>query len=106
MAGPGNTSIRSYNYFFDGTITPTTYDPAAPLEFIDNNTDPDLQTPFVSHSIMVSNDGGGDLFFSFDGVNDHGRVALNEALQQDFRRVRRIWLRAATAPVPARLWAW
>lgn len=106
MAGPGSTSVRSYNFYFDDSVANTTYDPAAPLEFIDSTTDPDLETPFVSHSIMWSNDGAADLFFSFDGVNDHGRVRAGEALQQDYRRARRVWLRTAGAAIPTRLWAW
>jgi len=102
MAGPGATSIRSYNYFLDTSIANTAYVVNAPHEFLDA----ELVTPFTSHSIMISSDGGGDLFFSFDGVNDHGRVRTGEALQQDYRRVRRIWFRKSGADVPTRFWAW
>jgi len=97
-----STSVRSYNFFFDGNVTNTAFATAAPLEF----KDPNMETLFTSHSIMISNDGAANLLFSFDGVNDHGRVAAGEALQQDFRRERRIWVRTDGAAIPARIWAW
>jgi hypothetical protein len=101
MAGTRTTSIRSYNYFLDVTVTNAAYVLANPNEFVD----PD-GTPFLSASLLFTSDGGGDIYFSFDGVNDHGRVKINETLQMDYRRQRRVWLRKATADVPCRFWAW
>lgn len=101
--GPGGTkqtSIRSYNFWLDSTIqAPGTY-AANKHDFLD----PD-GTNFTSHTIMLINDSGNDIFFSFDGVHDHGRVAANEPLTQDFRREKTIWLRG-TAADPFRLWAY
>jgi hypothetical protein len=101
MAGTKNTSIRSYNFFRDSVVAaPGTYAANGPYEFVD----PD-GTPFLSQTIQVINDTAAFLFFSFDGVNDHGKLLSNEPLTQDFRRVRKIWIRG-TAGSAYRLWAW
>jgi len=43
--------------------------------------DLDAPKPSIwSGNIRIINDGGGDLTFSFDGVNDHGKLKANESL--------------------------
>ena len=101
MGGTRTTSIRSYNYFLDLSVTNAAYDLPNPHEFVD----PD-GTPFLSQSLLFAPDTGGAVYFSFDGVNDHGRVLLNETLQMDYRRQRRVWFRKATVDTALRFWAW
>lgn len=101
MGGTRTTSIRSYNYFLDVSITNAAYVLANPNEFVD----PD-GTPFLSSSLLFTSDAAADFYFSFNGVNDHGRVRGNETLQMDYRRERRVWFRKAVGDVPARFWAW
>jgi len=99
--GTGTTSVRSYNFFLDSTIQGTgSYADNGPHDF----EDPD-GTNFVSHSLMWINDSGHDIWFSFNGTDDHGRVAAGEPLSQDFRHEKRIWFRG-TAGDPFRFWAW
>ena len=100
MSGTGTTSVRSYTFFLDATIGVVAF-PTDPVLFIDQ----DSGINFTSHSIMFSNDGVVDLFFSFDGINIHGRVAAGESLQQDYRRQKQIWL-SAPAGLDIRFWAW
>jgi hypothetical protein len=105
MAGTSGTSVRSYNFFVDSTIQGGgTYAENA-HEFIDV----DDQTPFLSHSILIVNDGGSDITFRFSadpgGGAAHGLVEANETLQLDFKRAKRIYL-AGAAGVAFRLWAW
>ena len=42
---------------------------------------------------------------AFDGVNDHGRCPSLLSITQDYRRVKKIWLRG-TATDPFQFWAW
>jgi hypothetical protein len=101
MAGTGTTSIRCYNYFLDtALVAPGTYVANGPNNFVD----PD-GTPFLSNTIQIVNDGATNLWFSFDGIADHGRVLPGEALTQDFRRERRIWFRGTTGSA-YRFWAY
>ena len=105
MAGPGNgtgiSSIRSYTFFRDGVIAaPGTYVANGPSDFID----PD-GTPFLSKSIMLINDAGTDVWFSFDGVADAFRVRSGEPVTHDFRRARKVWFRG-TAGAIYRFAAW
>ena len=108
MAGPGNTSTRSYNFFVDGTIVAGGY-AANEHVFIDL----DDQTEFVSKVVQIINDSGADITFRWTpdpiagagaGVA-HGRVAAGEPLTQDFRRQRRIYLDGAPGST-FRLFAW
>jgi len=105
MAGPGNTSIRSYNCFVDGAIAGAGTYAENQHDFIDL----DDGTPFLSHSILIVNDGAADINFRFapdtGGGVSHGLVATNEQLQLDFKRSRRIYL-SGTAANAFRLWAW
>ena len=101
MAGTGNTSIRSYNFFLDGTI-------AASGLYTDNFhafVDTGSGVIFQSQTIMLLNDSANDIWFSFDGVNDHGRVVTSEKFTQDFRRERQIWFRGTGADT-FRFWAY
>ena len=102
MAGTGETSIKSYSFFIDGTIQGAgTYAVNGPHDFTDIVTG----TIFTSKTIQVLNDSTHDIWFSFDGVNDHGRVLTTEKFTQDFRREKRIWFRG-TATDPFRFWAY
>jgi len=102
MAGTGTTSIRSYNFFIEPVVANVTFATSPDVTFVDTLSG----TNFISQSIMFSNDGAADIQFSFDGTNLHGRVKGGEALQQDFRRAKRIYLKTTGAPVAIRFWAW
>lgn len=103
MAGTGETSIKSYNFFLDTTIQGAgTYANNGPHEFIDTPTG----VNFLSHTIQLLNDSAANaIWFSFDGVNDYGRVLATEKFTQDFRRMKRIWFRG-TAGEPFRFFAY
>ena len=105
MAGTGNTSVRSYNFFVGGTIDATGAYNNNRFEFIDV----DDQTPFLSHTMIFSNDGATTLSFRFtpdDGSGTaHGFVQAGETLQMDFKRVRRVFFAGAPA-LAYRFWAW
>lgn len=104
MAGTGQTSIRSYNFFVDSTIAAGGY-ATNQHDFIDA----DDQTPFLSHSILIVNDSSNPITFRFTadsgGGAPHGIVAASEQLQLDFKRARRIYLTGTTADA-FRVWAW
>lgn len=102
MPGTGDTSIRTYNFNLDDVLAGAGgYADNGPFEFID-----DIDSiPFLCMTIQLANDGAADMYFSFDGTNDHGRVLAGETLTQPFRRARRIWLRG-TAGNAYRFWAW
>ncbi len=100
MAGTKETSVRTYNYYAKTTITNGAY--GASFEFVDQLDG----TPFISHTLQWCNDGAVSIFFSFDGVTDHGEIFTGEKLTQDFRRQRRIWIRNGGANCPIRFWAW
>lgn len=103
--GPGGTkqtSIRSYRFFLASVLAaPGSY---ATNPFVFNDAD---GTNFTSHSVEIINDSGADLFFSFDGTNDHGKIKAAETTPrvQDFRHEKGIWLRG-TAGGAFRLSAW
>jgi len=102
MAGTGDTSIRTYNFHIDSVLAGAgTYVDNGPFEFIDEIDG----TPFLCMTMQFVNDGAAEMFFSFDGINDHGRVIAGETLTQPFRRAKRIWLRGVAANA-FRFWAW
>lgn len=106
MAGPGNTSIRSYNFFVDSTLQGG----GAYGENLHEFIDVDDLTPFLSHSILIVNDGAAAIDFRFSAPTgaapaSHGQVAASEQLQLDFKRARRIYL-SGTAGTAFRIWAW
>jgi len=105
MAGTGNTSIRSYNFFVDTTIAGGGTYAENQHEFIDV----DDGTPFLSHSLTFSNDGATALSFRFTADPGsgaaHGRVDAGETLQMDFKRARRIYFSGAGG-LAFRFWAW
>lgn len=107
MAGTGTSSIASYNFTLDTTVQATGDYDSNEHDFI-NDFDGafNVGLNFQSHSIMLLNfSTTNDLFFSFDGVNDHGRVPADRQVTQDFRRVKKIWFRG-TVGEPFQFWAW
>ena len=103
MPGTGNTSIKSYNFFLDSSIQGAGgYAENGPHDFVDTK----LGIIFTSQTLIFSSDSTvAQMWFSFDGVNDHGMIDKGETLQMDFRRSRRIWFRG-TPGVPFRFWAY
>ena len=102
VGGTGNTSIRTYHFHRDTVVAGVgTYADNGPYTFIDEID----QTPFLSICIQIVNSGAADMFFSFDGTNDHGRVLAGQDLTQQFRRERKIWLRGVAGNA-YRHWSW
>ena len=102
MAGTRTTSICSYNFWRDSVLAGGGgYVDNGPYAFVDQVN----ATPFLSGAMHFVNDGATDLFWSFDGVNDMGRVAAGQQLPQLLRRERRIWFRGA-AGLAYRFWAY
>lgn len=103
--GTKETSIRSYNFFLDTTVQAAGTYAANEHVFIDTETG----INFVSHTIQIANDGANHLYFSFNGVDDHGRLfpanQQGATITQDFRRVKKIWFRGTTGDA-FRFWAW
>ena len=101
MAGPGNTSVRSYDLYRTGTVTADFTD--TEIIYIDDNDG----TQFLSTGMIIVNDGAGEMQFSFDGSRVDGLVLPNEVLTFDFRKKRRIFLRGVSGSTPDfRFWAW
>ncbi len=93
MAGTGETSIKSYNFFLDTTVQAAGTYAANEHDFVDDPSG----VIFTSHTIQILNDSlTDDMFFSFDGVTDHGHVLIAEKFTQDFRRAKKIWFRGTT----------
>jgi len=102
VGGTGNTSIRTYHFHRDTVLAGAgTYVDNGPYNFIDEID----QTPFISICVQVINTGAADMFFSFDGVNDHGRVVPGQDLTQQLRREKRIWLRGVAGNA-YKLYSW
>lgn len=91
MAGTGNTSVRSYNFYAEGTIQAGGY---AANEHVFNDIDSGVN--FTSKVVQIINDGAAAIDFRWSpdpGTGaKHGSVAANEPLTQDFRREKRIYL--------------
>ena len=106
MPGTGDTSVTSYNFFHDGTVQGAGTYAANEHAFVNNLAGAfNTGINFTSHSVIIANDGANDLFFSFDGINDHGRVLKNEKVSQDFRRAKKVWIRGTPGDA-FRFWAW
>ena len=103
MPGTGDTSVRSYNFFLDTTLAGGGTYGENEHDLVDAGSSPQLI--FTSKTLQWGNDAANDIFFSFDGVNDHGRLIAGEKLTQDFRRVKKIWFRG-TGGDAFRFWAW
>ena len=107
MSGTGDTSVRSYNFFQASTIGGAGLytDAANSLPFVDD----DSGIVFTSHTIQIVNDAGSSIFFrvapDIGGSPDHGEVKAGEALTQDFRRIKGIFLKG-TPGAAYRFWAW
>jgi hypothetical protein len=102
VGGTGNTSIRTYHFHRDTTLAGGGgYADNGPYNFIDEID----QTPFISINLQFINAGAADMFFSFDGVNDHGRFIPGQDLTQSLRREKRVWLRGVAGQA-YRFWAW
>ena len=107
MSGTGDTSVRSYNFFKSSTIAGAgAYTDAGNiLPFVDD----DSGIIFTSHTIQLINDAGSSIFFRVaadtGGLPDHGEVKAGEALTQDFRRLKEIYLKG-TPGAAYRFWAW
>jgi len=97
MAGTGNSSIRSYNFFVETTIQGA----GSYAENVHGFVDDVDGTPFLSHSLFIANDGGTDLSFRFTADPGsglaHGVVKTGEKIQMDFKRARRVYLSGAPA---------
>jgi hypothetical protein len=104
MAGTGDTSIRSYNYFADSTLAGGGTYAENEHQFLNQ----DDGKPFRSHSFQLVNDGATDLFFRIAAPGAgpaHGRLKTGESITQDFRRLTALWLQG-TGGSAFRLWAW
>ena len=103
MAGTGNTSVRSYNFFSDTALVAGGYNANA-REFIDL----DDGTPFLSQTVMIANDGASDLDYRFaadpGGGAKHGVVLAGETITLEHKRARRLFLNGAAA-LAVRVWA-
>jgi hypothetical protein len=106
MAGTGNSSVRSYDFYRDSTLGA----PALTTAFVDVGltfTDDLSQTEFLSFAVMLANDHTtSDIFFSWDGVNVHGRVTPGTNVSFEHKRKRQIYLRGTAGGETYRLWAW
>lgn len=102
MAGTGNTSIKSYDFYHEGTIVGNTFAQNV-LTFIDTTS----VVNFLSTGIIVVNDGAGNMLLSFDGSTTHGLVKPGEVLTFDWRKKKRIFLNGVGGSTPDyRVWAW
>lgn len=89
-------------------VLPAAY-AGSPLTFVDQVTGKPDTGGFRSKAFRIINDeggGGGSIFFSFDGINDHGEVKAGESLIFDEFRAQAIFLRGAAGGEDYRFWAW
>lgn len=93
---PPNPAGTGENYLTD--------DPSLPIGQ-GHLTEPSVKAYIWSHSIRISNTGGNDIEFSFDGVNVHGVVPAGTVREYLSRREAGIAVRAA-APTTFRIEAW
>jgi hypothetical protein len=99
MAGTGDTSIKSYDFYNAGTAGAA----FALQSFLDTTTG----VNFISTGIIIVNDGAGNLQISFDGTTVHGLIQPAEVITFDWRRKKGIYLRGIGGSTPNwRLWAW
>jgi len=106
MAGTGNTSIRSYNFFSNDPLVAGGYN-ANKRVFLDQ----DANVVFTSKVVMISNDGGTTLQYRFapdrSGAGTdpaHGEVQANETITLEHKREKEIYLSGAGA-LAVRIWA-
>lgn len=100
-----SSSVHAYNFFASASST------AAYVQFVFLNQvsgSADENVNFLSSELRITNDGGGDIQYSFDGVNVHGVLLTGESLQTNVRREYSIFIRIMPASVASafRLEAW
>lgn len=83
------------NYFVDGTTDATSGDFATPKTF-----------GFNSDSLVISNDSGNVIEFSFDGSTIHGNLKSREVLTFSNKKESDIYLRSTSGADTYRVWAY
>lgn len=104
MAGTGKSSVRSYSLYVKDTTDNSNDFANMEILFVDQGD----ATPFTSQGVIVKNDNaspGDPLEFSFDGTTVHGEIMAGEDITFDFRREKKVYIRAVSA-TPFRFWAW
>lgn len=72
--------------------------------------DPQITIPFPPKRTIVLNqdvDGTDDIYFSFDGVNDHGHLLAGKQIELQQRGGTKVWIRAGatdTSPTVVSVW--
>ena len=59
---------------------------------------------FTSQLTVLTNDDATSIFFSMDGIRDHGEIKAGETIQFDFLRIQSMWLRGEVGGESYRLW--
>jgi hypothetical protein len=101
---PAGSSVQ-----FNAPLAPTgTGGGASPAPYPDPSQAPPTVYPMLwSGNIRICNDGSGDLEFSFDGTNIHGRLKSGELFQYRNRYEAGIAVRGVAAATPLfRIEAW
>lgn len=95
-------AVRSFRFY--QRVNPT-LDVMTEYKFLDQGR---TGENFESVAITVVNDAANAVDFSFDGVTVHGTLAAGEAMVQDDRRERHIYIMNHTALSASivRIWAW
>jgi hypothetical protein len=95
-------AVRSFRYYV--RVNPT-LDIWTEYPFLDQGR---TGEGFESVAITVVNDAANPVDFSFDGVTVHGTLYAGEALVNDARRERHIYLKnnVALSASIIRIWAW
>lgn len=100
-----STSFKAYN-FYAATVSTAVYVQFVFLNQVSGSADEGLN--FMSSELKLTNDGVGDIQYSFDGVNIHGEVRTGESLQTNTRREYSIFIRIKPASIASlfRLEVW
>ena len=100
-----STSVKAYNFFAAASST-AAYVQFVFLNQVSGSAEENLN--FMSSELKLTNDGAGDIQYSFDGVNIHGEVRTGESLQTNKRREYSIFIRIKPASVASafRLEVW
>ena len=105
MGSYSDSSVCSYTFYLNGTTHPllATYAADATL-FIDQVLVPTRQ--FRSKGILFANDSAESIFFSSDGITDHGEIKPSEVIILDNIVKNEIYIRGNSAGLAYRFWAW